>query len=289
GTKGPGETQIETDRRLIGDRIAVLRRKLAEIDRQRATQRKNREQEWRVSLVGYTNAGKSTLMNTLANATVLAENRLFATLDSTTRTVYLSPEWKTLLSDTVGFIRKLPHKLVESFKSTLDEVRESDVLLHVVDVNHPNFEQHIAVVNETLRELGVTDKPTLMVFNKIDALEERGLLMALREQFPDAVMVSGLRGIGIEELKRRLQAFIERDYVERIAYFPMNMTRAVAYIHKSAEVLDESYVMAQARYAEESELVTRVHFRLSPKLTKEIDGLLDTLPEYIPTDAPALV
>jgi len=159
----------------------------------------------------------------------------------------------------------------------------------VVDVNHPNFEQHIAVVNETLRELGVTDKPTLMVFNKIDALEERGLLMALREQFPDAVMVSGLRGIGIEELKRRLQAFIERDYVERIAYFPMNMTRAVAYIHKSAEVLDESYVMAQARYAEESELVTRVHFRLSPKLTKEIDGLLDTLPEYIPTDAPALV
>ncbi len=154
GTKGPGETQIETDRRLIGARIATLTERLQRIDRQRTTQRKGREQHTRISLVGYTNAGKSTLMNTLADTNVLAEDRLFATLDATIRLIPLAPNKDVLLSDTVGFIRKLPHKLIESFKSTLDEVRESDVLLHLVDVTHPRFDDHVGVVRETLRELG---------------------------------------------------------------------------------------------------------------------------------------
>ena len=224
------------------------------------------------------------LINTLANADVLAENRLFATLDATTRTVHLDSTRKVLISDTVGFIRKLPHKLVESFKSTLDEVRESDFLLHVVDASHPNFEQHIAVVNSTLQELGAMNKQMLLVFNKIDALEEPGLMAALREQFPQSVMVSGLRGIGISELKRKLQALIEQDYVQRIAYLPMSQTKAVAYIHKVAEVLDEDYVMAIHADIQEPELVTRLHFRISPKYFKEVDMMLDLLPHYRPAE-----
>lgn len=168
GMRGPGETEIETDRRIIRNKIALLKEKLQRIDRQMATQRKNRGQLVRVALVGYTNVGKSTLMNRLSKSDVFAENKLFATLDTTVRKVVVE-NLPFLLSDTVGFIRKLPHHLIESFKSTLDEVRESDVLLHVVDISHPNFEEHIATVNETLTDIGAIDKPTFMIFNKIDA------------------------------------------------------------------------------------------------------------------------
>jgi GTP-binding protein HflX len=168
GMRGPGETEIETDRRVIRDKLARLREKLAEIDKQSVTQRKRRGEMVRVALVGYTNVGKSTLMNLLSKSEVFAENKLFATLDTTVRKVVLE-DIHFLLSDTVGFIRKLPHDLVESFKSTLDEVREADILLHVVDISHPNFEEHIHVVNETLQEIGALDKPVLLVFNKIDA------------------------------------------------------------------------------------------------------------------------
>lgn len=168
GMRGPGETEIETDRRVIRDKLARLREKLAEIDKQSVTQRKRRGEMVRVALVGYTNVGKSTLMNLLSKSEVFAENKLFATLDTTVRKVVLD-DIPFLLSDTVGFIRKLPHDLVESFKSTLDEVREADILLHVVDISHPNFEEHIRVVNETLQEIGALDKPVLLVFNKIDA------------------------------------------------------------------------------------------------------------------------
>jgi GTP-binding protein HflX len=168
GMRGPGETEIETDRRVIRDKLARLREKLAEIDKQSVTQRKRRGEMVRVALVGYTNVGKSTLMNLLSKSEVFAENKLFATLDTTVRKVVLE-DIPFLLSDTVGFIRKLPHDLVESFKSTLDEVREADILLHVVDISHPNFEEHIHVVNETLQEIGALDKPVLLVFNKIDA------------------------------------------------------------------------------------------------------------------------
>ena len=168
GMKGPGETEIETDRRIVRDKISLLKKKLLTIDKQMATQRKHRGQMIRVSLIGYTNVGKSTLMNLLSKSDVFAENKLFATLDTTVRKVVID-NLPFLLSDTVGFIRKLPTQLVESFKSTLDEVRESDFLIHIADISHPNFEEHIDSVNRILEEIEASDKPTLLVFNKIDA------------------------------------------------------------------------------------------------------------------------
>lgn len=168
GMRGPGESQIESDRRMINTKVALLKEKLKEIDKQNFTQRKNRKELVRVALVGYTNVGKSTIMNMLSKSEVFAENKLFATLDTTVRKVVLE-NVPFLLSDTVGFIRKLPHHLVECFKSTLDEVREADILIHVVDISHPNFEDHINTVNETLKDLGAIDKETITVFNKIDA------------------------------------------------------------------------------------------------------------------------
>ena len=170
GMKGPGETEIETDRRVIRDKIARLKEKLKSIDKQMTAQRGNRGKMVRVALVGYTNAGKSTIMNRLGKTNVLAENKLFATLDTTVRKVVLK-NIPFLMADTVGFIRKLPHMLVESFKSTLDEVREADLLIHVVDITHPHFEDHIEVVNQTLNEIGAVDIPVIMVFNKIDAFK----------------------------------------------------------------------------------------------------------------------
>jgi GTP-binding protein HflX len=170
GMRGPGESQIETDRRIIKEKVSLLKEKLKDIDRQNETQRKNRKELVRVSLVGYTNVGKSTIMNMLSKSEVFAENKLFATLDTTVRKVVLE-NVPFLLSDTVGFIRKLPHHLVECFKSTLDEVREADILIHVVDISHPNFEDQIRTVNETLKDLGAIDKEMITVFNKIDAYQ----------------------------------------------------------------------------------------------------------------------
>jgi len=170
GTRGPGETEIETDRRIVKDKISLLRKRLAEIDKQSFTQRKERGEFIRVALVGYTNVGKSTLMNLLSKSEVFAENKLFATLDTTTRKVVFE-QTPFLLSDTVGFIRKLPHHLVESFKSTLDEVREADILLHVVDISHTQYEEQLTVVNKTLADLGCAEKPTITIFNKMDLYE----------------------------------------------------------------------------------------------------------------------
>lgn len=171
GTRGPGETEIETDRRIVKDKITVLKKRLADFDKQSFTQRKERGEFIRVALVGYTNVGKSTIMNGLSKSEVFAENKLFATLDTTTRKVVFE-QTPFLLSDTVGFIRKLPHHLVESFKSTLDEVREADVLLHVVDISHPQYEEQLTVVNKTLAEIGCTEKPTITIFNKMDNFEK---------------------------------------------------------------------------------------------------------------------
>ncbi len=198
GLRGPGETEIETDRRIIRDKISLLKKKLEQIDKQMATQRKSRGKIIRVALVGYTNVGKSTIMNAISKSEVFAENKLFATLDTTVRKVVIT-DLPFLLSDTVGFIRKLPHSLVESFKSTLDEVREADLLLHVVDISHVGFEEQIHVVNQTLAEIGASDKPTIMVFNKIDAYK-------WVEKEEDDLTPSTKENITLEELKKSWMA-----------------------------------------------------------------------------------
>jgi GTP-binding protein HflX len=238
GMRGPGETEIETDRRIVRDKISLLKKKLITIDKQMATQRGNRGALVRVALVGYTNVGKSTLMNVIAKSKVFAENKLFATLDTTVRKVVIG-NLPFLLSDTVGFIRKLPTQLVESFKSTLDEVQEADLLLHVVDISHPNFEEHIESVNQILGEIKSLDKPTLMVFNKIDAYQpepwDETDLMAERtskhyslEEWQSTWMHRvNDRALFISALnKENLQTFRERVYAEtrkiHITRFPYN-------------------------------------------------------------------
>lgn len=232
GLRGPGESQIETDRRIIQMRIALLKEKLKEIDKQMAVQRSNRGQLVRVALVGYTNVGKSTMMNLLSKSEVFAENKLFATLDTTVRKVVIE-NLPFLLTDTVGFIRKLPHQLVESFKSTLDEVREADLLIHVVDISHPNFEDQIHVVSETLAELDNKDKPVILVFNKIDAYKynpenEKGANMTLEElkktwmnRLPatKCVFISATDKENVEELKDTMYSEIKRIFAIR---YPFN-------------------------------------------------------------------
>lgn len=242
GTKGPGETQIETDRRLIGRRISVLKEKLEKLDRQRTTQRKRRGDHVRVAIVGYTNAGKSTLMNTLTDTDVLAEDRLFATLDSTVRRLDLANH-TVLLSDTVGFIRKLPHHLIESFKSTLDEVRESDIILHVVDASSPSIEDYIDVVEQTLKELGIRNKMNQLVFNKIDRVEP-GDLAELKRQWKDALFVSAVRGIGIGKLRDRIEHLVEEDFVDFEFRIPHSHYRAVAFLHEVAVIEQEDFETA---------------------------------------------
>ncbi len=237
GMRGPGESQIETDRRIIQDKIAKLREKLREIDRQMSTQRSNRGQLVRVALIGYTNVGKSTLMNLLSKSDVFAENKLFATLDTTVRKVVLE-NLPFLVSDTVGFIRKLPTQLIESFKSTLDEVREADLLLHVLDISHPNFEDHYRVVNETLKDIKALDKPTIIVFNKIDAYrhipKEEGDLSPLKtEEIPleelkkswmarmgnrNCVFISAAACINLDELREVLYQAVKEIHEVRYPY-----------------------------------------------------------------------
>ena len=215
GLRGPGETEIETDRRIIRDKISLLKKRLEEIDVQQAEQRKNRGKLIRVALVGYTNVGKSTIMNLLSKSEVFAENKLFATLDTTVRKVVVD-NLPFLLSDTVGFIRKLPHNLIESFKSTLDETRESDVLLHVVDISHPDFESQIETVNETLAEIGVGDKKTIMVFNKTDAY-------TWEEKEADDLSPETARNLSLERLKSSWMAKTNNNCIfisakERVNY-----------------------------------------------------------------------
>lgn len=237
GLRGPGETEIETDRRIIRDKISLLKEQLKKIDMQMATQRKNRGKMVRVALVGYTNVGKSTLMNLLSKSDVFAENKLFATLDTTVRKVVVD-NLPFLLCDTVGFIRKLPHDLVESFKSTLDEVREADLLIHIVDISHPGFEEQISVVNETLKELGSINKPSILVFNKIDAFtyvvkDEYDLTPAGRENYSlddlrktwmasnanhPVVFISATAKDNIDELRMLLYEEVKKIHIKRYPY-----------------------------------------------------------------------
>lgn len=239
GTKGPGETQIETDRRLIGKRISKLKDKLEKLDQQRITQRKGRTGMTNVALVGYTNAGKSTLMNALTETGVFTEDRLFATLDSTVRRHDIGNH-ELLLSDTVGFIRKLPHDLIESFKSTLDEVREANILLHVVDASAFMINELIEVVDETLEEIDADEKRSLMVFNKIDKVDKHRLA-GLKAEFPEAVFISAERGIGLDTLEKTLQELIEENYVYKTERLPITKYKAVAFLHETGNVKEEKY------------------------------------------------
>jgi len=236
GLRGPGETEIETDRRIIRDRIALLKKKLEKIDKQKSTQRKNRGKLVQVALVGYTNVGKSTIMNLLSKSDVFAENKLFATLDTTVRKMVIK-NLPFLITDTVGFIRKLPHDLVESFKSTLDEVRESDLLIHIVDISHPEFEEQIAVVQETLADIKANGKPTIVLFNKIDAYsynkkDEDDLTPPARENLSlddlkktwmarsesPSIFISAIQKQNIEELKNILYDEVRKIHMERYPY-----------------------------------------------------------------------
>ena len=259
GMRGPGESQIETDRRIIQDKIALLKEKLRHIDKQMATQRKNRGELVRVALVGYTNVGKSTIMNLISKSEVFAENKLFATLDTTVRKVVLD-QIPFLLSDTVGFIRKQPTQLIESFKSTLDEVREADLLVHVVDISHPSFEDHIRAVNETLKDIGCLDKPTVMVFNKIDAFrytpkEESDLSPLTRENISldewkrswmarhndPAIFISATEKENIETFRKLLTAEVRRMHMIRYPnYMPGHLQQYTDYEELAKKFEDEN-------------------------------------------------
>ena len=240
--RGPGETQLEMDRRWVRRNIAHVRKALDAVEKQRHVQRRNRSEKIKVSLVGYTNAGKSTLFNRLTGETVLAEDKLFATLDSTTRKLDLPQKQQILLSDTVGFIKKLPHQLVAAFKATLEEVLEADLLLHVIDVSHPEAEAQIAAVNVVLEELKATDMPMFMVFNKIDRLksDDEGLHI-LQCQYPDALPISAQRGDGVPALIEALaQRFAERG-TDISLCIPYTEGKALDLLHKHGIVLDTEY------------------------------------------------
>ncbi|MBK7104624.1 MAG: GTPase HflX [Ignavibacteriae bacterium] len=240
-TKGPGETQIETDRRIVRTRISTLKDKLKKIESQQKTKSLAREEILKATLVGYTNAGKSTLLNLLTDAAVYAENKLFATLDSTTRAYELSSKKKILITDTVGFIRKLPHHLIASFKSTLSVVREADLIIHLIDITNPFFEDHIKVVEETLESLDCKSKPTVKVFNKIDVLNDKSKIEYVKNHFPNCLIVSAERGINIKSLNDLFVNFLEQNFVKNKIRTDHTKGNLVAKVHSLVDDLKTTY------------------------------------------------
>ena len=265
GTKGPGETQIETDRRLIRTRISKLKQKLAKIESQTETKSMKRKNFLTATLVGYTNAGKSTLLNLLTKADVLAEDKLFATLDSTTRLFELEKNKSILLSDTVGFIRKLPHNLVASFKSTLSVVSNADIILHIIDASHPFYEDHINVVEETLKDLKCKSKIELKIFNKIDAINDNGQIEYIRNKYKDSIMISAMRGINITSLRKTLLEIFEKNFTETSIKLSVNDTKIISLVHELADVTDIKY----------NDQTVEIKFRANPAGTSKIKRLID--------------
>lgn len=241
GTKGPGETQIETDRRIVRYRIGKLKEKLKQIELQHQTKSQSRHDYINATIVGYTNAGKSTLINLLTDADVLAENKLFATLDSTTRQYEIGKNRKMLISDTVGFIRKLPAHLVASFKTTLNVVSDADIILHVVDISNDYFEEHIQVVEQTLKELKCDKKMIVKVFNKVDLLKDKSRLEYVLEKYPEPIIVSASKGINISKLKSRLLHLYEEKFTVNEIELDINKSKLVSSIYELAEVLSAEY------------------------------------------------
>ncbi len=269
---GEGETQLETDRRRVQDRIARISEELEIVRRQRATQRAGRQRNlWPLaSIVGYTNAGKSTLLNTLTGAASLAEDKLFATLDPMTRRLKLPSNQNVLLSDTVGFIRKLPHGLVEAFKATLEEVVQAELLLHVVDLSHPQADDQILAVNGVLEEIKADGKPTLMVFNKIDRFDSDASLKQYLDRFPSAVGVSAKTGEGISELLAELGSLLRpiREFVE--LNVPHEESAVIARLHATAQVVERNYDGETARF--KARIPPHLHREFSPYIVSEVNG-----------------
>jgi GTP-binding protein HflX len=268
---GEGETQLETDRRRVQDRIARIERDLEVVRRQRSTQRQARQRNhWALaSIVGYTNAGKSTLLNRLTGADVLAEDKLFATLDPTTRRLCLPTNQNVLLTDTVGFIRKLPHGLVEAFKATLEEVVQADLLLHVVDVSHPQAEEQIRSVDDVLKEIGAEGKPTLMVFNKIDRLNgNRAILSRFLERHPHGVAIAAETGEGVLALLEELGSQVRplREFLELAV--PHEQTGVIARLHEVAQVVERNYASSSARF--KARIPPHFHQEFAPFIVREL-------------------
>ena len=243
GTRaGAGETQIEVDRRLIRNKISKLKKELKKIQKQRITQNKFREKAFRIALIGYTNAGKSTLMNILTNSNVLAEDKLFATLDTTTRKLPLKVGIPVLISDTVGFIRNLPHNLVASFRSTLKEIQDVDLLIKVIDINSNNINEHINTINNVLSELEVSNKRTLFVFNKIDSLDDKNVLNALKSRYNNALFISSLNNTGITQLNDHIENIITSDYDQDEFYLNYEQSKYLNLIYELTNVLNKKPV-----------------------------------------------
>jgi GTP-binding protein HflX len=243
GTRGPGETQLEVDRRRVQERIARLERELESVRKTRAVQRQGRKRhQWPVAaVVGYTNAGKSTLLNLLTGADLVAENRLFATLDPTTRSFLLPNKQRVLLTDTVGFLRKLPHTLIESFKATLEEVSEADLLIHIVDLSHSRVDEQMEAVDAVIKELDAFGKQTLIVFNKIDNLTDRELAETYVKRFPGSVAISARTGEGVDKLIQALQQALSSWRLRSRFRIPANETALIAEIHRVGHVLELKY------------------------------------------------
>jgi len=264
GTRGPGETQLEVDRRAIRKLIGHLKDLLKKIERQRCNRRKSRQSFIKAALIGYTNVGKSSLLNALTDSNVFVENRLFATLDATIRGMDVAPQEKILLIDTVGFIRKLPHHLVASFRSTLEESIEADILLHVVDVSHPNFEDQLASVLDTLHDLEVLDKPIITVFNKVDAVEDQSIFADLIHHYKPSVFTSAIRGIGLTQLLHEIQTCIKAEAGEEEVRISINETRTIAMIHEIADILKISY----------EDGVAVIRFRAKQNIREQVNALI---------------